>query len=1012
MLVMFGLLFFGIVSYQSLPINNLPAVDFPTIQVTASLPGASPETMAANVAKPLEKQFSSIQGLAAMTSTSYTGSTSIILQFSLDRNIDACAQDVNSKIAAAQGDLPTEMPSPPTYDKVNPADQPIMYIALTSEEMPLIRLYDYADNYLAQNFTMVGGVSQVQVYGQKFAARVQVNPKALANKGLGIDDVEKAIQKANVNLPGGTLDGSKRSFTIDSNGQLTVGEDYASVIISYQNGKPVRVRDVGTAVSGIQDDKKMAAWYGTKKGAVRAVVLAIRKQPGSNAVLVSAGVKEIIPRLKEMVPESVDWHIMYDSSDYIKESIVDVQFTLVLTIFIVLIVVFLFLRSFRSTIIPNVAVPLSIIGTFAVMSVLGFSLNNLSMMALVLCVGLVVDDAIVVLENIVRRMEMGENHMVASFNGSKEIGFTIMSMTLSLVVVFIPLLFMPGIIGRLFHEFSVCIAAAILLSGFISLTLTPMMCSRILKGFSDKKEGRFYQVTENAFDGMIRFYSKTLHWTLEHRKLALLFTVCILLLSGFLFTRIPKGFLPTQDQNFLMAFTQAADDISFDDMVKHQEAANQIMMREADMKEFVSIAALNTYNNGIIFANLANMKDRRRTANEIVDDLRPKLNSIPGLVVFPQNPPPIQIGAGNALAEYQFSLQGSNLTELYKYAGLFEDRMKGLPGLVDVNSDVKLNNPKIFVQVDRDKASALGVSLSQVQNAFFSAYASRKVSTIYGDLNQYWVILEVQPEFKSDPDALSYLYVKADSGKLVPLYTVADIIQTVGPLNVNHTGQLSSATIAFNLKPGHSIGEAVDATQKIARETNLPSSIVTGFQGSAQEFQKSFASMGFLLFVTVLVIYLVLGILYESFIHPITILTALPLAACGALVTLWVFGMELDMYGMVGMIMLIGIAKKNGIMMVDFALQQEKGKGLGPKESIHEACIIRFRPIMMTTMAALFGTLPIALGIGSGGDARQPMGVAVVGGLFLSQFMTLYITPVFYVYFDELSRWMGRRRSA
>ena len=1012
MLVMFGLLFFGIVSYQSLPINNLPAVDFPTIQVTASLPGASPETMAANVAKPLEKQFSSIQGLAAMTSTSYTGSTSIILQFSLDRNIDACAQDVNSKIAAAQGDLPTEMPSPPTYDKVNPADQPIMYIALTSEEMPLIRLYDYADNYLAQNFTMVSGVSQVQVYGQKFAARVQVNPKALANKGLGIDDVEKAIQKANVNLPGGTLDGSKRSFTIDSNGQLTVGEDYASVIISYQNGKPVRVRDVGTAVSGIQDDKKMAAWYGTKKGAVRAVVLAIRKQPGSNAVLVSAGVKEIIPRLKEMVPESVDWHIMYDSSDYIKESIVDVQFTLVLTIFIVLIVVFLFLRSFRSTIIPNVAVPLSIIGTFAVMSVLGFSLNNLSMMALVLCVGLVVDDAIVVLENIVRRMEMGENHMVASFNGSKEIGFTIMSMTLSLVVVFIPLLFMPGIIGRLFHEFSVCIAAAILLSGFISLTLTPMMCSRILKGFSEKKEGRFYQVTENAFDGMIRFYSKTLHWTLEHRKLALLFTVCILLLSGFLFTRIPKGFLPTQDQNFLMAFTQAADDISFDDMVKHQEAANQIMMREADMKEFVSIAALNTYNNGIIFANLANMKDRRRTANEIVDDLRPKLNSIPGLVVFPQNPPPIQIGAGNALAEYQFSLQGSNLTELYKYAGLFEDRMKGLPGLVDVNSDVKLNNPKIFVQVDRDKASALGVSLSQVQNAFFSAYASRKVSTIYGDLNQYWVILEVQPEFKSDPDALSYLYVKADSGKLVPLYTVADIIQTVGPLNVNHTGQLSSATIAFNLKPGHSIGEAVDATAKIARETNLPSSIVTGFQGSAQEFQKSFASMGFLLFVTVLVIYLVLGILYESFIHPITILTALPLAACGALVTLWVFGMELDMYGMVGMIMLIGIAKKNGIMMVDFALQQEKGKGLGPKESIHEACIIRFRPIMMTTMAALFGTLPIALGIGSGGDARQPMGVAVVGGLFLSQFMTLYITPVFYVYFDELSRWMGRRRSA
>lgn len=1010
-LVMFGLLFFGITSYQDLPINNLPAVDFPTIQVTASLPGASPETMASNVAKPLEKHFSTIQGLASMSSTSYTGSTTIILQFSLERNIDACAQDVNSKLAAAQGDLPGNMPSPPTYDKVNPSDQPIMYFALTSESMPLIELNDYAENYLAQNFTMVNGVSQVIVYGQKFAARIQVNPKLLASMGIGIDDVSSAIQKANVNLPGGTLDGPYQAFTIDSNGQLMVGEAYREVIVAYQNGKPVKVKDIGDAISGIQNDKQTASWYISKDKTQRAIVLAIKKQPGSNTVRVADGIEELIPRLKTMLPESVEWHLLYDASDYIKESIDDIEFTLVLTIFIVLVIVFLFLRSFRSTIIPNIAVPLSIIGTFAVMSVRGFSLNNLSMMALVLCVGLVVDDAIVVLENIVRRMEMGESAMDASYKGSQEIGFTIMSMTLSLVVVFIPILFMPGIVGKLFHEFAVCIAAAILLSGFISLTLTPMMCSRILKNVKEKKEGRFYTKTEHIFENMIGVYGRTLRLVLEHRRLALIVTIIVVVISAFLFMRIPKGFLPSQDQNFMMAWMQAADKISFDDMVRHQEAANEVMKQEKDIKDFISVASMNTYNSGIIFAMLKNLKDRKRSVDEIVNDLRPKLNSIPGLVAFPQNPPPIQIGAGSALAEYQFTLQSSDLNELYKYAMIFEEKMRVVPGLVDVNSDVKLNNPKLYINVDRDKASTLGLSLDKIQNTFFSAYASRKISTIYGELNQYYVILEVQPRFKEDPSALSYLYVKSNEGKQVPLSTVAHIVETLGPLNVNHTGQLNSATVAFNLKPGHSIGEAVDATKKIARDVNLPQSIVTGFQGSAQEFEKSFASMGFLLFVTVLVIYMVLGILYESFIHPITILSALPLAACGALVTLWIFGMELDMYGMVGMIMLIGIAKKNGIMMVDFALEAERTEGLDSVESIHKACMTRFRPIMMTTMAALFGTLPIALGIGAGGDARQPMGVAVVGGLFLSQLMTLYITPVFYVYFDELSKWLGRRNA-
>lgn len=1009
-LVMFGILFFGIISYRSLPINNLPSVDFPTIQVAASLPGASPETMASTIAKPLEKQFASIAGLESMSSVSYRGYTNIILQFSLERNIDNCAQDVSAKINAAQGELPSNMPSPPVYDKVNPSDQPVIYIALACDTMPLIQLNDYAENILAQNFSTVNGVAQVIVYGQRFAVRVQVNPKLLANRGIGINDVEDAVKNANVNLPGGTLDGNFQAFTIDSNGQLMVAEQYRSAIVTYQNGNPVRIKDIGNAIDGVEKDKQMAAWYITKDKTKRSIVLAIKKQPGTNTVKVSDGIKEVIPRLKTMIPDSIEWYLLYDASEYIEDSIQDVQFTLLLTIFIVLIVIFVFLRSIRSTIIPNIAIPLSIIATFAAMEILGYSMNNLSLMALVLAVGLVVDDAIVMLENIIRRMEMGENPMKASLNGSKEIGFTILSMTVSLVVVFIPILFMPGIIGRLFREFAVSIAMAILLSGFISITLTPMLCSRLLKTHSEKKEGRFYRVTERIFDRGLNYYGRTLSLVLRHRMLTLIFTVFILFLTVILFMMIPKGFLPGQDQNFVVTYTQAADRISFDDMVKHQEAANEIVKKEPDMVEFVSIAGLETYSSGIMFVRLKNLSERKRSVDEIIADMRPKLNTIPGLWAFPQNPPPIQIGASHAIAEYQLSLQGSDLDELYRYADLVESRMKILPGLVDVNTDVKLNSPKAMIHVDRDKASAMGLSLGQVQDTFYSAFASRKISTIYGSLNDYEVILEVQPEFKEDPNALSYLYIKSNEGRLVPLHTVASIEKTTGPTTVNHVGQLNSATIAFNLKPGCSIGSAVDGVKKIAKEVNLPQSIAYTFQGSAQEFQRSFASMGFLLFITILVIYMVLGILYESFIHPITILTALPLAGFGALLTLFLFGKELDMYGMVGMILLVGIVKKNGIMMIDFALEAERTENLEPVESIHKACMTRFRPIMMTTMAALFGSMPIALGFGAGGDARQPMGLAVVGGLFFSQLMTLYVTPVFYVYFDRLSKWILKKR--
>lgn len=1010
-LVMFSILFFGILSYTSLPINDLPATDFPTIQVSASLPGASPETMASSVAKPLEKSFSSIAGLTSMSSQSFQGNTSIILQFTLDRNIDNCAQDVTAKINAAQGDLPQNMPTPPTYDKVNPSDQPIFYLALTSDNMPLNKLNDYAENILAQNFSTVNGVSQVTVYGQKYAVRVQVNPKLLANKGIGINDVQNAVSKGNVNLPGGTLDGQFQSFTVDSNGQLLDAEPYRQMIVAYNNGNPVRVKDVGNAIDGVEKDKQFATWYGTKDKCQYAIVLAIKKQPGANAVKVSEGVKEIIPKLKTMIPESIEWHMIYDSSEYIEESIADVQFTLILTIFIVLIVIFLFLRSFRSTIIPNIAIPLSIIATFSAMNMLGYSLNNLSLMALVLAVGLVVDDAIVMLENVVRRMEMGEDAMTASLNGSKEIGFTIISMTLSLVVVFIPILLMPGIIGRLFREFAVSIAVSILLSGFISITLTPMLCSLLLKNFSEKKkEGRLYQGIEQVIATGTEFYGSTLKFVLGHRFITLVFTVLVMLGTAFMFMKIPKGFLPSQDQNFFSAYVQAADRISFEDMVKHQTAVNDIVQKEPDLDKFVSVAGLNTYSQGVLFVKTKNLKERKRSIDQIIDDIRPKLNSVPGLLVFPQNPPPIQIGAGSSLAQYQFTLQGSELDELYKFAEIFEAKMKELPGLSDVNTDVKLNNPKLYINIDRDKASALGLSLDQIQNAFFSAYASRKISTIYAPLNEYYVILEVQPEFKQDPNALSYLYIQSNSGKLVPLSTVARLEERTGPTSVNHTGQLTSATVSFNLKPGYSIGTAVEGTKKIAADVNLPTSLSYSFQGSAEEFQKSFGSMGFLLAITILVLYMILGILYESFIHPITILTALPLAGFGAILTLLIFGRELDMYGMVGIILLIGIVKKNGIMMVDFALEAERAEGLNSEDSIHKACLIRFRPIMMTTLAALFGSMPLALGIGAGGDARQPMGLAVVGGLLFSQIMTLYVTPVFYVYFDHLNRWLTGKK--
>jgi len=1008
-LVMIGILFFGIIGYRNLPVNDLPQMDYPTIQVSAALPGASPEIMAATVATPLEKKFSTIQGLESMTSTSTQGSTSITMQFSLDRNIDAAAQDVNSMISAAMGILPT-MPAPPTYQKVNPAEWPIMFYAMVGETIKDTTTYEYVDSVIAPNLSTIKGVSEVIKYGKKYAVRVQVNPHRLANKGIGINEIAGALANANVNIPGGSLDGPYQSYTLDPQGQLKTATAYDPLIVAYEKGYPVRIRDVGRGVDSV-DNKRVTVWYANDEISQRTVVFAVRKQPGANAVEVAAKVKEIMPKLEEEIPRGTEVRLIFDQTDFIKDSIKDVQYTLLLTICLVVIVIFLFLRSLRPTIIPSIAVPLSLVATFAVMYLCGYSLNNLSLMALVLSVGFVVDDAIVMLENIIRRMEQGEDARTASLLGSKEIGFTILSMTISLVVVFIPVLFMGGIVGRLLREFSVSIAAAILISGFVSLTLTPMMAAIFLKNPGERKPGRLYETTERIFNAMLAFYDRSLCQVLRHRLKALIFTAFIMAGTVWLYQISPGGFIPSEDRNFFICFTMAADTISYADMSAHQNVLNKIIIDDPDVDGIVSVAAVPNNNKGFIFARCVESKKRRRSVDQIINELRPKVNIIPGLFVFPMNPPPIEIGGKETNAMYNYTLKSEDLANLYRYGKDFEQRVRALPGLTDVSSDLSFRSLKMAIHIDRDKASTLGLTAQQIENALSYAFAGGKVSTIYAATTQYDVILELEEEFMAYPDTLDLLFIKSRTGQLVPLNTVATVQKTLGPLAVNHQGQRPAATISFNLLPGHSIGPATEQIRKLA-EQHLPASISGSFEGAAQAFETSFAKLGFLLFVTIAVIYMVLGILYESYLHPITILSALPLAGFGALAALRIFGMELDLYAFVGIILLVGLVKKNGIMMIDFALDAERNEKKTAEAAIHEACLVRFRPIMMTTMAALFGTLPIALGLGAGGESRQPLGVSVVGGLFFSQFLTMYITPVFYVYIDKLNVWMTRRKGA
>jgi len=1002
-LVMLSILFVGIAGYRLLPVSDLPNVDFPTILVSANVPGASPETMASAVATPLEKQFSTIAGIDSMTSANAQGLTTITIQFNLSRSIDAAAQDVQAAIAVAARQLPQDMPSPPSYRKVNPADSPVLYLTLSSPTLPLSSVDEYAQTLIAQRISMVSGVAQVQVYGsQKYAVRAQLNPRLLASRGIGIDEVAAAVAGANVNLPTGTLYGLNQAFTVQATGQLNDAAAYRPVIVAYRGGSPVRLQELGRVIDSVENDK-VASWYRD----TRAIILAVQRQPGTNTVEVVDSIKKLIPTFREQMPASVKLDILFDRSISIRNSVEDVKFTLFLTVCLVVLVIFLFLRNLSATVIPSLALPMSIVGTFAVMYLFNYSLDNMSLMALTLSVGFVVDDAIVMLENIIRHMEMGETVMEAALKGSREIGFTILSMTISLVAVFLPVFFMPGIIGRLLHEFAVTIGASILISGFVALTLTPMLASRFIRPHGKEQHGKLYQASEKFFNGMLNFYERSLTYVLHHRKITMIVSGIILGATVILFIFMPKGFLPSEDTGQLFIVTETAQGTSFDSMKQHQLALSDIIIKDPNIDGYMSSigagGANSSGNQGRFFIRLKPRSDRKMHVDQVIEQLRPKLAQVPGVMAFQQNPPPIRLGGTITKSLYQLTLQSPNTAELYENAPKLEAKLRGLPLLQDVTSDLQIKNPQVNVKIDRDKASALGITATQMEVALQTAYSQLQISTIYAPTNQYRVIMELEPEYQRDPNSLSLLYIRSSSNQQVPIRAVSRLFQDVGPLSVNHLGQLPAVTLSFNTRPDVSLGTAVDAVNKAARET-LPASITTSFQGTAQAFQSSMQGLGVLLIAAMLVIYIVLGILYESFIHPLTILSALPFAGFGALVTLLIFGSDLNVYAFVGIILLVGLVKKNGIMMIDFALDAQRKDAAEPEDAIFKACMIRFRPIMMTTMAALLGTLPIALGFGAGAESRRPLGLAVVGGLLFSQTLTLYVTPVVFLYMDRLQR--------
>ena len=1011
-LLMLGIALFGVISYRALAVSDVPQVDFPTLQVQAALPGASPATMAASVATVLERQFTTIAGLDSMISSSTMGAASITLQFDLDRDIDSAAVDVETAIAAATPLLPPGMPTPPTFRKQNPGDQHIITLAVASPTMRLSELDDYAENVVVPRISMIPGVAQVQVFGSaKYAVRVQVDPNKLAARRIGLNEIQDAVENWNVNMPTGTLFGPHTSYNVLASGQLTRALEYRPMIVAYRNGAPVRLDEVAHVIDSVEDDKQAAFLYGGEFGnaGTPSVVMGVARQPGGNTIQVIDAIRRLVPSLREQLPPAVHLIIRGDRGQVIREAFQDVQVTMVATMGLVVLVIFLFLRNLSATLIPALALPFSILGTFSVMYLLDFTLNNISMMAIILSIGFVVDDAIVMLENIVRHIENGRKPLEAAWHGSREIGFTIVSMTLSLAAVFIPLLFMAGILGRLFREFAITICAAILISGLVSITLSPMLASRLLRQSQPQNHGFLYRSIERAFEAMRRVYGQSLWWVLSHRPVMLLMFAAVLAATLYLYKAVPKGFLPDSDNDQFNVNLLAAQGTSYYQMSEYAQRVSQIVVLDPDVTSLYTRIGGNAgaANNSSLTANLKPRRQRRATVMDIINRVRPKIANFPGLRVSLSIPQPIRFSGRNSTASYDYTLYSPDTEELYRSAPKLEEAIRRLPGLVDVTSDLQIRNPQIRVTVDRDRAAALGVDWQDISGVLYDAFGPQLVSTIYGTNNQYRVLLEVLPQYQRFEDSLKLLYFKSHSGQLVPLDSFASLNLDAGPNAIPHSGQLPSVTISFSLRPGVSLGQATDAIEETAK-ANLPAAVTGTFQGSAKVFQDSLRNMGLLLMIAVLVVYIVLGILYESYIHPLTILSGLPSAGFGALLTLLLFKIELSIYSFVGLILLIGIVKKNAIMQIDFALEAERRERKSPIEAIHEGCLIRFRPIMMTTMAALLGGIPLALGWGAGGEARKPLGMAVVGGLAFSQLMTLYLTPVVYTYMAAL---LARRRA-